>query len=151
MITKKEIEQEKTPKPKRKKFIVPHTYAILFFIIILAAAATYVLTPGEFDREVDEETGRTIVIPDSYHHVDASPVGLFDVFKAIPIGLQEASNIVFYIFLVGGALGIIRATGAIEAGIERAVIKLEGKEKLLIPCSMLIFSIGGFSFGMAEE
>lgn len=143
--------KEKISEPKKRKFIVPHTYAILFFIILLSAAATYILTPGEFEREVEETTGRTVVIPGSYHTVDANPVSFFDIFKAIPTGLQDASNIVFYIFLVGGAFGIIRATGAIEVGIERAVVKLEGRERLLIPCSMFIFSIGGFSFGMAEE
>lgn len=137
--------------PKKRKIIVPHTYAILFIIILLAAAATYILTPGEYKREVDEVTGRTIVVNDSYTHVSATPVSFFDIFKAIPLGMQDAANIVFFIFLVGGAFGIIRATGAIEAGIERAVIKLEGKEKLMIPISMIIFSIGGFSFGFAEE
>jgi uncharacterized ion transporter superfamily protein YfcC len=147
------VEEINQPEPikKKRKLIVPHTYAILFMIILLAAAATYLLTPGEYERKVDEATGRTIVVHDSYTPVAADPVSFFDIFKAIPTGMQDAADIVFFIFLVGGAFGIIRATGAIEAGIERAVIKLEGKEKVLIPFSMILFSIAGFSFGFAEE
>lgn len=144
------VEQEKQPGVKRR-FVVPHTYSILLFIIIIATVATYVVTPGEFERATDENTGRTVVVDGTYTHVEASPVGFFDMFKAIPLGMQKGASIIFYIFLVGGAFGIIRATGAIEAGIGRAVVKLEGREKLMIPASMILFSIGGFTFGMAEE
>src|SRR5699024_10218992 len=92
-----------------------------------------------------------VVVDGSYTAVEANPTSFFDMFKAIPLGLQDAANIVFFIFLVGGAFGVIRATGAIEAGIERAVNKLAGKEQLMILISMFLFSIGGFSFGLAEE
>ncbi|WP_370297652.1 YfcC family protein [Ammoniphilus sp. YIM 78166] len=147
------MEEQKTYSEvkNKKKVVIPHTYAILLFIILFAAASTYILTPGEYERKVDEATGSTLVVSGSYSPVDANPIGLFDIFKAIPMGMQDAANIVFFIFLVGGAFGIIRATGAIEAGIAKAVIKLEGKERIMIPISMIIFSIGGFSFGFAEE
>lgn len=142
---------KKTERRTRKKFTIPHTYAVLLTIIFLAALATYIIPPGEFERTVDESTGRTVVVDGSYTAVEANPTSFFDMFKAIPLGLQDAANIVFFIFLVGGAFGVIRATGAIEAGIERAVNKLAGKEQLMIPISMFLFSIGGFSFGLAEE
>lgn len=137
--------------PKKKLFQVPHTYAILFFIIVLVALATYVVPAGEFERMKDEVSGKTIVVAGSYKTVEPDPVSFFEVFKAVPIGMEKGASIIFYIFIVGGAFGIIRATGAIEAGIGKAVGKLEGREKLLIPASMFLFSIGGFSFGMAEE
>ncbi|WP_432775872.1 Na+/H+ antiporter NhaC family protein [Brevibacillus gelatini] len=137
--------------PAKKRFSVPHTYAILFIIIILAALASYVLPTGEFERIKDDASGRTIVVNGSYHAVESSPVGFFDMFKAIPEGMQKGSQIIFYIFIVSGVFGIIRQTGAIEAGINKGVRYLEGREKLLIPASMFLFSIGGFSMGMAEE
>ncbi|QQK75778.1 YfcC family protein [Salicibibacter cibarius] len=139
------------PEKRKRKFIMPHTYAILFFIMLLCAGATYILTPGEYDREIDEATGNTLVVNDSYSSVEASPISFFDIFQAIPLGMQDAADIVFFIFLIGGAFGIIRATGALEAGVAKAVIKLEGKEKLMIPISMIIFSIAGFTIGSAEE
>lgn len=135
----------------KKRFSVPHTYAILFIIIILAALASYVLPTGEFDRVKDATSGKTVVVNGSYHLVESSPVGFFDMFKSIPVGMQKGSQIIFYIFIVSGVFGIIRETGAIEAGINKGVRYLEGREKLLIPASMFLFSIGGFTMGMAEE
>ncbi len=146
-----QLEPIPSPEKPKKRLFIPHTYAILFFILIIASVATYFVPSGEFERVEDEETGKTLVVEGTYQSVDSNPVGFFDLFKAIPTGMSEGATIIFYIFLVGGAFGVIRATGAIEAGINRAVTKLEGREKLMIPVSMLLFSIGGFSFGMAEE
>ncbi|MDF2037776.1 AbgT family transporter [Cytobacillus oceanisediminis] len=139
-------QQEVVAEKKRK---IPHTYAIIFAIIILAAIATYLLPAGQFERV--EQDGRTIVVQDSYQVVESNPISFFELFKAIPEGMSKGSTIIFYIFLVGGAFGIIRETGTIEAGIHKAVRKLETREKLLIPITMIIFSIAGATTGMAEE
>lgn len=133
------------------KFKVPHTYVLLFMVIIVCAIASYIVPAGVYDRVKDPDTGRTIVDPGSFHRVDQTPVGIFDIFLSIPKGMKAASEIIFFIFIVGGAFGIIQATGFVEASIGRAVLSLEGKEKLLIPLTMAIFSIGGATFGMAEE
>ncbi len=133
----------------KKKRWIPHTYAILFAIMIVAAIASYVIPAGEFERlEVDN---RTVVVEGSYTEIEQQPVAPFELFKAIPLGMTTAAQIIFYIFLVGGAFGIIQATGTIEAGIGRAVHKLENKEKLLIPIIMILFSILGATIGMSEE
>ncbi|TWH89667.1 YfcC family protein [Cytobacillus oceanisediminis] len=139
-------QQEVVAEKKRK---IPHTYAIIFAIIVLAAIATYILPAGQFERI--EQDGRTLVVQDSYQVVESNPIGFFELFKAIPEGMAKGSTIIFYIFLVGGAFGIIRETGTIEAGIHKAVRKLEKREKLLIPITMIIFSIAGATTGMAEE
>jgi len=136
---------------KKKLFQVPHTYAILFCIIVLVALATYVVPAGEFERSKDKISGKTIVVAGSYKTVEPDPVGFFEIFKAIPIGMEKGASIIFYIFIVGGAFGIIRATGAVEAGIGKAVGKLEGREKLLIPASMFLFSIGGLASGWLKR
>ncbi|MDE4085677.1 AbgT family transporter [Planococcus maritimus] len=128
---------------------IPHTYAILFLIMIAAMVASYLIPAGQYERE--EVDGRTVVIDNSFAEVEQSPVGFFELFKAIPTGMSEASSIIFYIFLVGGAFGIIRATGAIESGIAKVVDKLEKREKFLIPIIMILFSVLGATIGMAEE
>ncbi|KYG59633.1 YfcC family protein [Planococcus maritimus] len=140
---------EKPQKLKKSGSKVPHTYAILFLIMIAAMVASYLIPAGQYERE--EVENRTVVVDNSYAQVEQSPVGFFDLFKAIPTGMSEASNIIFYIFLVGGAFGIIRATGAIESGIAKVVDKLERQEKFLIPIVMILFSILGATIGMAEE
>ncbi|MDM5213118.1 AbgT family transporter [Peribacillus sp. NJ4] len=146
-----ETEKNSVPVKKKTRLKVPHTYTLIFIIIILAGLASYVIPAGEFDRVEDKESGRMLVVDGSYHAIEQDPVSFFDLFTSIPLGLEKGAQIIFYIFLVSGAFGIIRTTGAIEAGVYKGVRSLEGREKLLIPLSMLIFSIGGFSMGMAEE
>ncbi|MGX9932592.1 YfcC family protein [Virgibacillus salarius] len=133
----------------KKKWRIPHTYAIIFSIIIMAAVATYLIPAGQYER--GEVGGREVVVEDSYQRVEQTPITFFEVFTAIPQGMEKGAQIIFYIFLVGGAFGCIRATGAIDSGINKLVYRMEGRERLLIPVIMLIFSILGFTTGMSEE
>ncbi|SFK61413.1 Uncharacterized membrane protein YfcC, ion transporter superfamily [Salinicoccus halodurans] len=141
------MKQEKENIANKSRF--PHTYAILLAVVIIAAALSYVIPAGEFERE--EVGDRTEVVPGSYTGVEQNPVSFFDLFKSIPTGLVEGGEIIFYIFLVGGAFGVIRATGAIEAAIQKIMFKVQGNEKLMIPVIMFAFSVLGFTTGMAEE
>lgn len=127
----------------------PHTYAILLFIVILGAALSYIIPAGEFDRQEVED--RVEVVSGSFHDVEQNPVSFMDLIMAIPTGLNEAADIIFYIFLIGGAFGVIRATGAIEAIIQKIMNNVKKNEMLLIPVIMTVFSILGFTTGMAEE
>lgn len=136
---------------ENKKFKVPHTYVILFSVIIIMSLLTYILPAGEYDRIQDEVTGRTVVDPDSFHYVEPNPVKVFDLLQSVPRGMGAASEIIFFIFIVGGAFQIITATGAVEAGIGRIAKRLYGKENLMIPIFMIIFALGGATFGMSEE
>lgn len=136
---------------KEKKFKVPHTYVILFSVILIMAILTYIIPAGEYDRVKDEVSGKTVVVPTSFHSVEQNPIKFFDLFQSVPKGMKEASSIIFFIFIVGGAFQMITATGAIEAGIGKMAKALQGKEKLLIPSFLVIFSLGGATFGMAEE
>ncbi|KAF5057083.1 hypothetical protein SDC9_72822 [bioreactor metagenome] len=135
---------------KKKKGKVPHTYVILFAMIIIIAILTYVIPAGQYQK-VESSTGRMIVDPASYQQIESAPAKLFDVLKAFPKGLAAAQSIVFFIFIVGGSFNVINQTGAIEAGISKVALSLKGKEKLLIPIIVLIFSLGGATIGMAEE
>ena len=141
-------------KDKKKKREFPHTYVIIFTIIILAGIMTYVLPAGEYDRvqiEMPDGSSRTVVDPATFHNVDPSPVPFFDIMQAVPNGLVASAEVVFFIFVVGGAFGIINSTGAILDGIGNLALKFGGKEKLMIPVIMAVFSLGGATFGMSEE
>ncbi len=145
MVTEKE--------EKKKKGKVPHTYVILFAMIILMALLTYVIPAGQYQKmEIETETGKTTVVdPNSYAPAKANPASLFDVLKAFPKGLGAAQSIVFFIFIVGGSFNIVTQTGAVEAGINKIAKGLRGKEVLMIPIIVIVFSIGGATIGMAEE
>lgn len=96
---------------------IPHTYVILFLMIVVAAVLTWVLPAGQFEREVVEGLSRPVVIPGSYHTVEQSGVGFWGVFKSIPEGMVGASSIIFLIMISTAAFGIITETGALENGI----------------------------------
>jgi len=128
---------------------VPHTFVLLFLLVVLAAIATHVIPAGEYDRI--EKDGRRLVDPGSYHAVPAAPAGIGDVFLAYPRGLLAVGTIVFYIFIIGGAFGVVGATGAIDAAIGGVVTACRGHGTLVIALLMLLFSIGGGTIGLAEE
>lgn len=134
---------------KKITFKTPHTYALLLFIIVVASLLTYLIPAGEYARE--KKGGQTLVISGSYQEVSQHGVSFFDIFRAIPEGLQSGAEIVFYIFLVGGAFGIVHKTGAFENGVNKAMNTLGSYKVLMIPLTMTIFSILGFSIGLAEE
>lgn len=131
------------------KLRVPHTYVLLFSLLIIAAVSTHFIPAGEYDRF--EKDGRKLVDPNSYHLVAPNPSSIDDIFMAFPNGLLEVAHIVFYIFIVGGAFGVITATGAIEAGINLVVRRVGQYRGAVVPVLTLVFAIGGGSFGMAEE
>lgn len=139
-------------KSKKKGMIkVPHTYVILFSVIIIMSVLTYVIPAGQYERVKDENTGRTVVDPNSFHIVESNPITPFGLAQAVPKGMGAAQEIIFFIFIVGGSFQIITATGTIEAGIGKLAKKLDGKEKFMIPIFMAIFAVGGATFGMSEE
>ncbi|GHV55162.1 C4-dicarboxylate ABC transporter [Synergistales bacterium] len=135
----------------KKGFKIPHTYVILCTIILLAAIGSYVVTPGVYDRAKDERTGRTLVSPESFHEVERTPVGLFELFKSVPDGMVAASDIVFFIFICGGVFTVLQKTGAIDSGLSKAIVAMRGREKLMIAGTMFIFSLFGATMGMSEE
>ena len=134
-----------------KKMRVPHTYVILFMIIVLATIATYFIPAGVYERVKDVATGRNIVDVNSFKYVDQTPVNFFGMFKSIPKGMVRAASIVFFVFIMGGCFTMMQATGAIDAGIARVIVKFKDRDKLIIPLIMFLFSILGFTIGAAEE
>ncbi|GHH99584.1 YfcC family protein [Neobacillus kokaensis] len=148
------LHQEFQPvQPPKKRFSDSlkniNAFVLIFAVIVISTILTYILPAGEYDRV--EKGGRTIVVPDSFHHTESSPVGFFHIFTSIHSGLVNAAGIIFFVLLVGGAFGILKATGALDALIVAITRKLANRELLLIPVIMLFFAAGGTLMGMAEE
>ncbi len=123
---------------------------VLLTVVVVAVIATYLVSPGAFDRVV--ENGRTIVVPGSYHEIEATPLSFFDIFRAIPYGLEGAAGMVFMILLIGGAVEVFNKTGAIDQGVVKilkASNKVGGQTILFI--IMVIFSLIGGVLGWTEH
>ncbi|SFD87525.1 Uncharacterized membrane protein YfcC, ion transporter superfamily [Lentibacillus persicus] len=136
---------------KKFRFKMPHTYVLLFGVIVFAGLLTYILPSGQFDRYEDPDTGRELVDATSYTAVDANPQNLFDMLMAIPKGMENGAYIIFFVFIVGGAFGIIQSTGVIDRGINVIIEKMNGKEIWAVPLFIILFSFTGSVMGLAEE
>lgn len=129
----------------------PHPLALLTAGILLAAALTWVLPAGSYQRVEDPETGRNVVVAGTYERVEAAPVGPLGALTAIPQGLINASEVVVLVFLVGGAFVVIDQTGALRRGIDRLARLLANRGTWVIPISCIVFATGGALQNMQEE
>lgn len=136
---------------KRKKIAFPETALLLLIIVVFIAALTYIVPAGEFDRVIDDATGREIVVAGSYHEIERTPTTLLQLFSSIFRGIVKASDIIAMVFVIGGAFGIVSKTGAITAGLNALIKRLHGKDSIVIALIMGAFALCGATFGMAEE
>ncbi|OYX21818.1 MAG: C4-dicarboxylate ABC transporter [Rhodobacterales bacterium 32-66-9] len=136
----------------------PTAYTILFLLIVLVGALTWIIPAGKFDRVESEAVGREIAVAGTYKTVEANPQGLIDILMAPIAGFYDpvsysanAIDVALFVIILGGFLGVVNATGAIDTGIRRAMARLKGREIWMIPILMSLFALGGTTYGMAEE
>lgn len=134
-----------------KRLRVPHTLVLIFSMVVLAWAATFVVPQGAYERVTNTE-GREVVQPGTFRTADRphhlSPVVIL---TAIPRGLAQSQDIIFFVLIIGGAIAVVRATGAIDAALGVTLNKLSGRRALLTGAGMALFAAGSSTLGMAEE
>ncbi len=150
---------------------VPHTYVIIFVIIIIAAAMTWVFEPGKFIKETIKVDGTENEVLKFYYKDDLpephraqfkSEPQTWQIMSAIYNGFKKQSGIIVFILIIGGAFWIMNTTKAIDVGIlaflqsmrkleQNQFMKKVGVDNLIIALVMLLFSLFGAVFGMAEE
>ena len=151
-----------------KKRKVPHTFVIVFCIIVIAAVLTWIIPPGKY---VTEQVGDETVM--TFYYADQLPESVGDsefhaepqtwqVFSAFYKGFVKQSNIIVFILIIGGAFWIMNKSRAIDMGIlsflkftkrlERSpLVRKVGVNNIVIILIMLLFSLFGSVFGMSEE
>ena len=139
-------------------FKFPTAFTILFALIAAMAAATWVVDVGQYDRVENAELGKEVPVPGSFKPVEPNPQGIGDVVLAPINGFFDidsyevrAMDVALFVLFIGGFLGVVNATGAIDVGIKNAMVAMAGKEKWMIPILMALFAAGGTIYGMAEE
>lgn len=140
------------------RFRFPTAFTILFVMIILVAALTWLIPAGEYQRVASEALGRDVPVAGTYQTSEPAPQGLFDVIMAPIAGFYDpgsyeanAIDVALFVLVLGGFIGVVAATGAIDSGITTAMRRMEGREKWMIPVLMALFAFGGTTYGMAEE
>ncbi|WP_271398160.1 YfcC family protein [Salinicoccus roseus] len=135
----------------RRNLKAPTTIALLMFMIIGAALLTYIIPAGKYERTMDEESGRELIVSDSFFYTEQTPVGPGGILSSVFNGIVGAAEIIAFVLIVGGVFGVIVKSGAIHASLARLIHRLKGRESLFIIIAMSAFAIGGATFGMAEE
>lgn len=136
---------------KKKKFSAPHIYLLLVCVIVVCTLLTWILPAGEFDREINEN-GTEVVVPGTYHEVDASPVGPFQMVQSLYVGMNDAANVVFFVFISYAAIGIIISSGAFNGLVAFLLRIFKGKARAaLIPIFITVLGAGSSTIGLYEE
>ena len=149
---------------------VPHVFALLTLMILACSVLTWVVPAGRYAREQRIVGGRerTVVVPGTFETVpkhysasgvlfgderpgQASPVGLEGFLSAIPRGMIEAADIIFFIFIIGGTFGILQRTGTIAAVLHTLLERFRGSWWVLTVVLMTAIAVGGSTLGMGEE
>lgn len=137
---------------QKKKFELPHIFAILFAIIIICTILTWIIPAGTFDY-VENEDGRNIAVAGTWHPVDdVDPVGPFRMLGLVYEGMIDAADIVFLIFITYASTTFIIKSGAFD-GLVGFLLKIfKGNSSVItIPVFLIALGAGSSTVGMCEE
>ena len=142
---------------------IPHTFTIVFALIIICAVATWIVPGGAYQREIIVVDGveRSVVDPDTFEEVPNKPQ-TWQIFSAFYKGFVRTSNIIVFIFMIGGAFWVMNQTESIQVGVQGFVKMLEkwehlaflqkiGVNNIVLTMVIILFSLFGAIFGMSEE
>lgn len=115
----------------KKKRGMPSSFTILLALLAIVAVITVI---------VSGTSGGAV-----------TAARLSDFCTAPILGFADALPVCLFVMILGGFLGMMTETGALDNGIAVLVQKLKGNEIMLVPVLMLIFSLGGTTYGMCEE
>lgn len=163
---------------KKKAFKSPSAFSVLFVIIAVMAGLTWLVPSGRYidGKYIQTEKQLTVVeevqdpktqiTPEGakkYGYIDkfekevkvGSVIelrqGIWNLFIAPIFGMIDKSSIIIFILVLGGFLGVVMKTKALDAALGGLLNKMKGREKWLIPILMTLFAIGGTTYGMQEE
>ena len=142
---------------------IPHTYTIIFSIILLCAVLSWIIPAGEYSRHTVEVNGttRSVIVDNSYHAVESAPQ-TWQVFSSLLQGFEKQAGIIAFLLIIGGAFQIMNNSRAIDVGIfsflrftqgleRHRFMKRIGVNNLVIAMIIFLFSMFGAVFGMSEE
>ncbi len=139
-----------------KRFAMPHTLVVVMALVILVLAASWVIPSGEYQRAKVQtsEGARSVTVAGTYREVPKVYLGPQMVLESPIKGFMDGALLICFLLMIGGSFAIFQETGAVEFGIRRLTDALSRRpylEGMLIPVLMVVFSLGGSIFGMAEE
>jgi uncharacterized ion transporter superfamily protein YfcC len=150
--------------PASRRTLIPHPVLMMLLIILAAMVLSWVIPSGLFDRDSHGH-----VLPGTYHVIPkefslqalvwprhstpkmAFPADVASLVSSIPAGMTAAAGLIFMIMFLGGMFGVLRASGALDAGMERLVAVTGGNVYVLAPVLMIVLSAGSTFLGLISE
>lgn len=171
MIKKKSsntTKEHKQVSKKKKIFKSPSAFSVLFVIIAIMAGLTWAIPSGSYERKDNGDS--STLIPGTYKQEEKvyketkessdgkkeeetkdRRQGLWDIFISPLKGMTSRLDVIMFVLVLGGFLGVVMKTKALDAAIGGLIVKMKGREQLLIPILMILFALGGTTYGMQEE
>jgi uncharacterized ion transporter superfamily protein YfcC len=153
-----------------KNFKIPHVFIFLSTIILFSTILTYIIPSGQFERttQMVGHVEQTLVLPGSYKEVPkhfsfkgvilgdevpgkSTPVSMLGLFSSIPKGLNSASALIFFVFIIGAVLALIQHTGTINVFINMLLHKFGDSPMLLSFILFIFIASAGTFMGMGAE
>lgn len=129
---------------------LPHPVVLLLGAIAVAAALTWVLPAGQYERRDDPVTGRQVAVAGTYRPVDAAPVGVFAALMAVPRGFADGIAVVMTVLIAGAAWVVVDRLGTLRVVVGALVRRLR-HPTIAIPIVALFFGTMGAAENMQEE
>jgi uncharacterized ion transporter superfamily protein YfcC len=150
------VRMTRDSRPFLRRLAMPHTLVVVMILVIVVLAVSWVVPSGEYQRvRIETSQGaRNVTVAGTYHQVPKVLLGPEMVLQAPIKGFLDGALLICFLLMIGGSFAIFQETGAVDFGIRRltdAITRRPHLEGLLIPTLMVIFSLGGSVFGMAEE
>jgi uncharacterized ion transporter superfamily protein YfcC len=156
------VTEEVAEQPKRGQL---HPLLIVLAMMLAAVALTHFVPAGKFERHGKQVVAGSyrpiakidglpaLLAPSAPTETDelARAAGVVAVFTAIPAGMVKAAPLFFMIMFVGGTFGILRATGVIDAGVDRLLQLTSGNVYLLSASLIVLLACGSTFLGFSSE
>jgi uncharacterized ion transporter superfamily protein YfcC len=141
----------KTARPlSRLSLRLPHPLVLLLGAVGVAAALTWLVPAGEYQRRTDAATGRAAVVAGTYARVESAPVGLKAALLAVPRGIIAGADVIVVVLFVGGAFALLEATGALARLVASLVGRTKRPRTVVVAVSLAFATIGALE-NMHEE
>ena len=129
---------------------IPHVYTTLFVIILCAAAVTWVVPAGQFERSADAVG--SVIVPRTYHAVEGVPFGFMRTLSTIYKGMTTAADTVFFIFIAFASISVVVSTGAFHALIAKLLSMFKGHRQIfVIPLFIFLIGMASSTIAVFEE
>lgn len=131
-------------------FRVPHPFLLLLGGVLVAMILTWLIPPGEYLRQLDTATGASVVVPGTYHAVEAAPAGPMETLVAVPRGLMDGADVIAVILLVGGAFAMLEQTGALSRLVGSLIYRARRPAVVVAGVSSLFAALGAIDYTHEE-